>query len=256
MDSRALALIKRPALVHPQTVQLTERTPRLNLDPTKDYVVQVPSGTVLTSGAVIRGGHNVVLEKAVLLYAPPVPPTGLPTVTADPSTSELRQRGLFLTEQTGIMYVNDLQIRGALKEGIQLAERSPHVAVVLRRIVIDPVVGSKSGWHADLLQTWAGPARLVVDDFAGTSEFQGMFLRPNELWPNGPRPEFFWLHNVRLDVSAGLYALWTDGFGAFPLKASAVVVKPRSANRDAWLWPKPSTGDTTWSKVKAAPLLP
>jgi hypothetical protein len=247
MDAQALPLLTRPALVAPETKSLTPQAPVLELDPARDYVVQVPVGSVFTTGAAIVGGHNVVLENAVLLYAAPAALT---------PTAETGVRGLFLKGQTGVMYVNGLQIRGTLNEGIQLDQKAPGAAVVLRGVAIDPVRGTEADWHADLLQTWAGPAKLVVDDFTGTSNYQGMFLRPNQLWETGPKPDFFWLRNVHLDVSTGFYALWTDGFGAFPLQATGVTVKPRSSDRDQWLWPKPSTGDTTWSEVTAAPLLP
>ena len=246
MDAQALPLLERPALTNPITLQITPAAPEVkNLDPNQDYIVTVAPG-IYTKNAKIWGGHNVVLENAVLVYASP---------TAAQPTKDVGVRGLYLTGQTGVMYVNGLQIRGTLNEGIQLSETEPGATVVLRNIAIDPVTGSEDTWHADLLQTWAGPAKLVVDGFTGTSNFQGMFLTPNQKW-NGPKPEFFWLRNVHLNVALGRYALWTDGFGAFPLQTTDVTVKPRSENRDQWLWPKPSTGDTTWQNVTADPLIP
>ena len=238
MDALATPLLTRPELLAPTTVWLKPSTPVLQLDPVKDYVVKVDPTAVFTSGAAIVGGRNVVLENALLQYAPPA---GAP--------ADWQVRGLFLKAQYGVMYVDGLRITGPLNDGIQMDQKAPRAAVVLKHVRIDQVTGTYEGHHADLLQTWAGPARLVVDDFEGTSNYQGFFLKPNQLWADGPRPEFFWLNDVRLDLSTGYYALWTDGFGAFPVQTRGVVVKAKSANRDAWLWPKPSTGDLTWVDV-------
>jgi len=236
LDQKAEPLLNRPTLVNPLTVTITPTVPVVVLNNARDYVVKVAAGAVFSREVAISGGHNVVLESATIQYAAPV---DLP----------VRYRALFLKGQTGVMYVNGLQLRGPLQDGIQMDQKAPHAAVVLRNVDVDPVHGTFEGYHADLLQTWAGPARLVVDGFTGTSDYQGFFLKPNQLWLDGPKPEFFWLRNVRLDVSTGYYALWTDGFGAFPVQTTDVAVKPYTAYRGAWLWPKPNTGDTTWAGV-------
>jgi hypothetical protein len=240
MDALATPLLTRPELVAPKTVYLTPAKPVLNLGTTGDWIVKVAPGTVFTSGAAIVGGKNVVLENATIRYSAPAG-----------AAAGWKARGLFLKSQVGVMYVDGLHLTGPLNDGIQMDQKAPGVAVVLKRVAIDLVAGSEAGHHADLLQTWAGPARLVVDGFRGTSSYQGMFLKPNQLWADGPRPSYFWLRDVELDVSTGNYALWTDGFGAFPVQTRDVVVKARSLTRDAWLWPKPSTGDLTWIDVVA-----
>jgi hypothetical protein len=219
---------------------MTPANQNVVLNDARDYVITIPAGTVFTKPVTIQGGHNVVLENSVLRYAAPAG-----------ASADWMARGLYLTGQTGTMWVNDLQIRGPLSEGIDLAERSPGSTVVLRNIAVDPVSGTYETNHADVLQTWAGPDKLVVDGLTGTSDYQGMFLEPNDLFVDGPKPTFFSLSNVRLDVSTGYYALWTDGFGAFPLATSnvSVVYNPERPNRGSWLWPKPSTGDTTWNDV-------
>lgn len=244
VDEQATALLARPALNAPVLKALTPAAPVLSLDPTRDYVVSIPTGAVFTRPAAIVGGHNVVLESATLRYAAPA---GAP--------ADWIVRGLFLKAQTGVMWVNGLQIRGPLAEGIDLEQRAPDATVVLHNIAIDQVSGTYDTNHADLLQTWAGPAKLVVDGFTGSSNYQGMFLKPNDLWADGPRPAFFSLSNLTLDVSTGYYALWTDGFEAFPMSIRNVSIKsnPARTSRNAWLWPKPSTGDTTWSTVLALP---
>jgi hypothetical protein len=147
------------------------------------------------------------------------------------------------------MWVSNLRIRGPLSEGIDLSQKKK-AAVVLRSIAIDPVHGSKDTNHADLLQTWAGPDRLVVDGLTGTSDFQGIFLQPADTW-DGPDPRFLVLRHIDMDVSKGIYALSSFAHGAYPVLGDDITVKynPARPSRDQWLWPKPSTGDTTWAKV-------
>jgi len=241
IDDQAKALLAPPVLVNPLVRTLQPTTPGITLDPTRDYVVKVKAGSVFRTGVTILGGHNVVFENATLQYDPLLA-----------ASLDTKARGLMLSSQTGVMWINGLQIRGPLKEGIQMEQKAPGAAVVLQNIAIDPLVGgSYEGWHSDLLQTWAGPAKLVVDNFTGSSDYQGFFLKPNQLAPTLPKPDFFWLRNVTLDVSHGYYALWTDGYGAFPVQTTNVGIKAKSSNRDQWLYPKPSTGDTTWSSVSA-----
>ena len=237
-DRQADLLLTRPALTAPTTFTMSSGTSYVNLDPARDYVIAIKPGTVFTRPLSIVGGRNVVFENAVMQYAPPV--------GAEPGWIV---RGLYLVDQTGVMWVDNLQIRGPLSEGIDLSQKKG-AAVVLRNIAVDPVYGSQATNHADVLQTWAGPGRLVVDGLTGTSNFQGVFLQPADTW-DGPDPEFIVLRNIHIDVSTGIYAFSSYAEGAYPIVADDITVKynPLRPSRDQWLWPKPSTGDTTWANV-------
>lgn len=241
-EAEAQALLRRPALDAPRTVTVHPSTGTVKLDPTLDYVLRIPEGTVRSKGLTVVGGRRVVIEPGTLRY---VPPAG--------SSPTWRVRGLYLKGQTELAWVAGLQIRGPLLEGIDLDQRSAKVSVVLRDIDLDPVTGSRTGHHADVLQTWAGPARLVVDGLRGTSNYQGFFLKPNQEF-SGPKPRFFWFRDVQLDMTTGYYALWADGGSAYPVHVRSTSVKrnPTRPARDLWLWPKPSTGDATWRSVTAA----
>ena len=241
LDGKAEPLLERPTLVNPLVRELSPGTPGITLDPTRDYVVRVRAGSVFRSMITIKGGRNVVFENAVLQYDP-----------ALAGSIDLMPRAVMLAGQTGVMWIKNLQIRGPVKEGIQMEQKAPGVAVVLQDIAIDPLIGGTyAGWHSDLLQTWAGPSKLVVDGFTGSSDYQGFFLKPNQLFLEGPKPEFFWFRDVALDISKGYFALWTDGFGAYPVQTTNVVVKAYSTDRNKWLYPQPKTGDTTWAGVLA-----
>jgi hypothetical protein len=239
IDAQATALLVKPALSRPINLRLVTTQSVYQLDPARDYAITI-TGASFTKPVSLEGGRNVVIEDQVLRYRKPT--------VAEPGWTV---RGLLLKGATGVTWVSGLQIRGPLAEGIDLDQREPGAAVVLRDIAIDPVSGSQDTNHADLLQTWAGPDKLVVDGFSGRSNYQGMFLRPTDLW-DGPWPTFFSLRHVSIDVTNGYYALYTDGHDAFPIHVLDVAVKPHTANRNAWLWPKPSTGDTTWAEVTDA----
>jgi hypothetical protein len=237
INADAQSLLAPPTLVAPRVVTISPKRTVLKLNKSDDYIVRVSDRT-LSKGAAIVGGHNVVLENATLTYKHPLA-----------APVHWKVAGLELKGQTGEMYVNGLRIHGPLDDGIRLDERGANVPVVLQKIALAEVTGSRRGYHADLLQTWAGPAKLVVDGYTGSSNYQGFFLTPNQRWSRGPAPRYFWLHNVKLNVSTGSYALWREG--SFPIQTQSVEVIPNSPNRNDWLWPKPSTGDTTWQGVVA-----
>jgi hypothetical protein len=135
-------------------------------------------------------------------------------------------------------------------EGIDLNEPRG-AAVELENIYIDTVHGSYTTNHADLIQSWAGPSRLLVDGLMGSTQYQGFFLLPNQL-DKGPAPQLFDLRNVYINDSGGAYALWLQTKPRVPLHASGVYVTPNRQRtwRGWWLWPKP--GDATWNQVQAA----
>ena len=225
-------------LVDPTRVVVTSSnysSIKLQLD--RDYIIDLGVGMRSVPGAVsIWGGRNVVLENGHLNI------TGA-------------SGGIKLKNQTGTMWVHNLRISGPqLMEGIDLEQRQPNSAVVLRNVLIDGVYGSISTNHADLLQTWAGPSKLLVDGFSGTTTYQGFFLTPNQQFADGPPPKVFDLRHVDIDVSDGGYALWRDV--GFPFCAEDIHVKPnpRKLARDWWVWPKPSTGDTSWASATTTPV--
>jgi hypothetical protein len=147
-------------------------------------------------------------------------------------------------------------------EGIDLQEPVRGATVVLRDVLIDKVHGSYTTNHADLIQTWAGPSRLLIDGFTGTTGYQGFFLLPNQLY-KGPSPRVFDLRNVDIDDSHGGYALWlSDQHGSFPLHVQNVVVRanPLRTWRGWWLWgfqgqDSNAPGMGTWAAVAASKTL-
>jgi hypothetical protein len=233
-----------PALTAPTTVTVSESNRDLKLDPNKDYIIKMPATPLkVIGGLIVSGGRNVVLIGGVI-EAP------------DGERQGLSHRAVYLRGQTGTMHVEGLLIRGdKLEEGFNIDQREGAI-LQLQNIRIEQVHGSFSGHHADLLQTWAGPAELRIDRMTGTTGYQGFFLLPNQHF-KGDVPKSFDFRRINIigtDTSA--YMLWGPSNSTYPVNVSDVWVRPnprtkKVTERDAFLWPKPSTGDKTWQSVQA-----
>jgi hypothetical protein len=235
-----------PALSHPITIELTAFNSVLALSQSHDYVLQCPSGGLSLSAALnVWGGHNVVLENCDIELS-------------DPGWAAR------FSDQSGTLWVEGVRFGGSeLTGGVQLQE--PGATVVLRDVLFDRVNGSLSTNHAELIQTWAGPARLLIDGLTGSTTYQGLFLEPNQYY-SGPPPTVFDLRHIDIDDSQGAYALWlADVTGSPPSDASGailtwnvedvyVVPNPARTWSGWWLWPKPETSDPTWAgAISGAP---
>jgi hypothetical protein len=125
---------------------------------------------------------------------------------ADVPTDKDR-RGLYLKGQTGTVHIEGVHITGDVSDGINLDERKGAV-VQLQNILIDRVHGGAAGHHADVVQTWAGPEILRIDGLRATTEYQGLFLLPNQQWKDG-RPREITIRRSLITMAAGSgYALW------------------------------------------------
>jgi hypothetical protein len=164
-------------------------------------------------------------------------------------------------DQTGTVWIQGVHFGGSqLTGGIQFGE--PGVTVVLRDVLFDTVHGSQSTNHAELIQTWAGPARLLIDGLTGSTTYQGLFLLPNQAY-SGPPPAVVDLRNIDIDDSKGAYALWLgDVTGSPPGDASGAILtwnvqdvyvlpNPTRTWPGWWLYPQPATGDPTWARAMA-----
>jgi hypothetical protein len=220
-----------PTLHDPETILLTRANGHMTLDPHRDYVIECPSGPDnMPSAPVIAGGHNVILDGCNINIARKV-------------------GGLEVADQTGTMWIHNLHISGSkLTQGIDLQE--PTGTVVMRDVLVDLVHGSYTTNHAELIQSWAGPRRLLIDGFTGSTTYQGFFLLPNQFF-RGPQPRIFDFRHVDIDDSMGAYALWRGG--SFPLHLQDVYVRPNPQRlwRGWWLWPKPSDVPGSWGAVVA-----
>lgn len=211
-----------PKLTSPTRVTVTATSNKVELRPDRDYIVTLPSTPlVLNGGLRIEGGRNVVLMGGEIV----VPPRS--------EAPDSKQRtGLLLKNQTGTVHVEGLRISGEdLAEGINL-DQGEGATVVLQNIHVETVHGSREGHHADVLQTWAGPDRLRVDGLTGTTEYQGLFLLPQQFVDSAPA-EFDLRRIVITGESGGAnggaaYLLWTDDVVPWLSARDIVLVDERS----------------------------
>lgn len=221
-----------PALSSPTVISLTDGTGTLKLAAGQDYLVQLPTDrpVVMPQGLTISGGRNVVVIGGTIDVAGGYKASGGTT-----------RRGMYLVGQSGTVFVEGVRFEsstsGTLTEGIDLDQRLG-AAVILQNIHLDRLVGTFSTNHADGVQTWAGPRELLIDGLWIDSEYQGMFLLPNQHF-TGPMPELFDFRNVSITggSSAG-YMIWKDN-QVFPWHLFNVFVSPGShaiADRSHYLW--------------------
>jgi hypothetical protein len=242
-----------PVLTEPITIEITEKKTSFKLDQTKDYILKMPSRP-LQGGLNIWGGRNVVLIGGEI---------HIPTKEEAPDFKG-STRALYIQQQKGTIHIEGLLVSGGgLTEGVNFNQRLGGI-VQFQNMRFDTVHGERSGHHADLIQTWAGPTELRIDRFTGHTSYQGFFLLPNQHFQtveqNGvvseaPKPRLFDFRNINLiGTDRSAYMLWLPTPPGFPLNLQEVWVKPSpkkdQANRDQFLWPKPSTGDTSWAAVK------
>lgn len=214
-----------PALTDPTTITVTASETKLDLDPGRDYVLRLPAGPLqVDRGLRIEGGRNVVLIGGEIV---------VPTEAEAPDTGD--RTGLLLKNQTGTIFVEGLKISGAdLAEGIDL-DQAKGATVVLQNIEVGLVHGSREGHHADVLQAWAGPARLRVDGLKGATQYQGLFLLPQQFID--PPPMEFDLRRVIItgDTSgpsgSASYLLWTHDDAPWLSLREVLLVDPRTELR-------------------------
>ena len=228
-----------PTLSSPTTVAVSASNRNLSLDVARDYIIDMPSGALTGAGGLsIQGGRNVVLIGGEINI-----PTGTPVGHA--------ARGIYLKGQTGTVHVEGLLISGGgLTEGFNLDQRLGAV-VQIQNVRVETVNGSYSGDHADVIQTWAGPRKLLIDGLSGSSTYQGMFLLPQQFGTQA-QPEVFDFRRVNLrGSSTSGYMFWRDS-NAWPLRVSDVWVAPKTPTvRDSFLWPKGTgAGTAAWPSVK------
>lgn len=239
-----------PVLRAPIRLAVGDTNDTLKLDNARDYVLQLPTGRAARrpAGLVITGGRNVVLIGGSVDVA-----GGIRL-----ANGKIQRRAMYLKGQTGTVFVEGVSFSsssaGSLTEGIDLDQRLG-ATVVLQNIRLGRLVGSRAGNHADGVQTWAGPRRLLVDGLFMQTEYQGMFLLPNQHFKNGPAPELFDLRNISIVGDPGCgYLLWRDRQD-FPFRVAAVAVQPGSrslTSRGQFLWDPVGT----FASVRAVALVP
>jgi hypothetical protein len=150
-----------PALEDPETIVLGSGPTSTNLDPTRDYIIELPDEVKMGATALI-GGRNVVLIG------------GHVRVPADAS-GDINQRAIYVKDATGTVHIEGVLIdaEGDIEfDGIAI--NAPHAVVQVQNVRIEGVNGSFEGFHGDVIQPWGGVRQLRIDRLTATSDYQGL----------------------------------------------------------------------------------
>ena len=215
-----------PKLEKPETIQLKDRSSYgLKLKKDRDYVIKLPKGKPFIGELNVFGGRNVVIIGGEIR---------IPGGDEDPEYAEgnkKSKRAVYIQGSTGTVHIEGIHITGkGLHEGFNIAEREPGCIVQLQNIRVELLHGSYSKNHADIIQSWAGPAELRIDGLTGLTEYQGFFLLPNQHFPldkGGFLPKKWDFRNINIlgDLEKSAYMLWVPDNHGFPVEIDNVWVR-------------------------------
>ena len=237
LASAAVNAWSQPPLTNPQTIELTSANAGdIDLADDQDYILTCPDAVLVLSGYLqVRGGHNVVFQNC-----------DIELTSADWAAR--------FESQTGTLWIDDVHFGGAdLTGGFQLQEPGD-TTVTLEDVLFDEVHGSESTNHAECVQTWSGPQQLLVDGLQCTTEYQGLFLLPNQ-WDSTTHETNWDFRNVEITGDGG-YDLWLGDVlgGAIPsLQVDDVYDCGPGEPRD---YDGTTDGGRAWADVKSCPQAP
>jgi hypothetical protein len=236
-----------PALSSPTTITVGPSGGSFKLDTSKDYIVRIPQKVSAVGGVTLNGGRNVVLIGGHITIP-----------WAGSGASGSARRALYLKGQTGVAHIEGLLIDnsgGDLSEGIQIA--APAATVQIQNVRITGAhARDQSGFtdnHPDLIQPWGGAARLRIDRFSGSTDYQAFMLKADSNGPLGP----VHVSNVNVwptEPNLSRYLLWQGPDSVtYPLSYENVWLTPasgRSLGKAAW--PDISSSNTTKRAILSA----
>ena len=187
--TRATTRWPAPRLTDPTTVAIPTTGGTFNLDKGRDYRLAWPAAPV-TRPVRINGGRNVVSMGAWIRIA------------SDPNGGA----ALWANDWTGTLHLEGSRIdpggaRGIDLDAIRAVSDEPTRPILqVVNTWVDPVHGSYTAEHGDILQTWAGPHQVRIDRLTGFTDYQGLFLAPSHLSPDGFPLAEPWLIGSNIDL--------------------------------------------------------
>jgi hypothetical protein len=152
------------------------------------------------------------------------------------------ERSAYLNNWTGIFYMEGVHFSSSdnnLGEGVDTYAGDDGATLVLQNIRIDLLHGSYAGHHADTLQVWNGPYALNIDGFEVATQYQGMFLLPDQHYTGTyPTDGIYDFHRVHMDSTGATgYSLWRNA--SFTPRLDRVYVDAPASRVGAGtvLWP-------------------
>jgi hypothetical protein len=224
-----------PALVNPQTILLGTGATTTTMDPTRDYIIQLPKEKK-TGYTYLIGGRNIVLIGGHIT---------IPT-TADLS-NKAPSRAIYIKNSTGTVHIEGVLIDasgGAQSDAVDVS--APQAIVQVQNVRVENIYGFYDQFHADVIQTFGGVKELRVDRLTGYSGYQGLQIDVDG-GPTGSAK----LSNINL-VSIGKqtwgphnnggFLMWLVKDGAcntaYPITLENVYLMPRAERTlDSIVWP-------------------
>jgi hypothetical protein len=162
-----------PALTDPETIRLEPGPTVTRMDPTRDYIIQLPAQG--KGDTFLVGGRNVVLIGGHISTGDGPPPWEVP-----------EHRAIYVTEATGVVHIEGVLIDDVdVGRGDGIAIAAPEAIVQIQNVRIVRLTGEERGNHADVVQVWGGVRELRIDRLTGGTDYQGLHIQP-DLAPNGP----------------------------------------------------------------------
>ena len=211
--SSGALLWKPPALTSPTTVQASSSNRYLDLDPTRDYIIKMPSTPLGRSSNPsnpalwIVGGRNVVLIGGEILI----------DQLGSPSLGSFNQRGIVISGNKGTVHIEGVWMHGAgLSNGVSFDNGRGTIGTVQiensRIESLHPVWHTNEGdpveVHSDSLQSWQGPTvlRLYQDTIISNGTLE--FMLPRQYSGSQPLGQWDYRRVNMVHRTADSYALW------------------------------------------------
>ena len=245
VHARELLTWNPPALTNPITVKVSSGKSFYGPFPDQqDVIVKMPA-TLMTNNIKVVGGRNLRLIGGSI-----APASGLGFVVR-------------FVDVTGSVFIEGVEIDGKnlSGDGINVSGKmgfTPDVYIQNVRVV--NINGFTAGEHADIFQAQGDIGKLHIDHLTGTSNYQGLFLRPQFMVTSAT------IKNVNLSYFPNphqqvTYLLWMrdaeDSTKTYPVSLESVYIQPREgqtvagqsvfpSERSKWAKAVEEHGQVTW----------
>lgn len=227
---------KPPALTNPIVIKVKDQIGELKLSTSRDYRIVLPTTRAWKNnrGLWITGGRNVVVIGGTVDVG----------YGWRDSSGKVVKRAAYVRDSTGTVHIEGVRFMSSttqkLTEGIDIS--LPGASLRLFNVWMSSLLtGSQDTNHADVIQAWGGPKYLFVDGLTAATQYQGMFLTPQQ--HSSTAVSTYDLRRVWIDGRKAAYLLWRTG--TFPVRTSMVHVTG-STRQSSGLWPSTSA----WPYVK------
>jgi hypothetical protein len=227
---------KPPTLTNPIVIKVKDQIGEIKLSTSRDYRIVLPTTRAWKNnrGLWITGGRNVVVIGGTVDVG----------YGWRDGSGKVVKRAAYFRDSTGIVHIEGVRFMSSstqkLTEGINIS--LPGASLRLFNVWMSSLLtGSQDTNHADVVQAWGGPKYLFVDGLTAATQYQGLFLLPQQ--HSSASVSTYDLRRIWVDGRNAAYLLWRTG--DFPVRTSEVYVTG-STRQSSGLWPSRSA----WPYVK------